>query len=407
MTQLSGLIKDYPRWADAYFTKALAHMNLGETELALGAMTEAIKYEPRNSKYHASLAFLHYKNQDAASAKKEASIALQLEPRNFPAALLLAKSILMAKDFDTAVKIFEDMRSKIPDNAEVIGNLGLAYLGKKETDKALQAFEHLLAKQPANTLALMHIARIQQEQGKSKEEIIQLVRDQIKAAPESAGNLVLLATMLSSDHQFDEALELLKKAQQIDPQNPRPYSMSATILKQQKKTNDAITEYEKLLETGSSNIQAYMGLGALYEQRGDLELAKKQYQEVLKLNGNFAPAANNLAWMLAEEAQPDLGEALRLALTAKQALPDDVHIIDTLGWVHYKRGSFSLARNEFVQAVEKQPDMPVFLYHLALALYGEEKKTEALEMLQEALAKEQPFNEREQAENLLKKWQNN
>ena len=61
---------------------------------------------------------------------------------------------------------------------------------------------------------------------------------------------------------------------------------------------------------------------------------------------DFAPAANNLAWLITVSKEPDLGEALRLAMTAKQQMPNDVHIIDTLGWVHYKRGSFGLARHE-------------------------------------------------------------
>ena len=138
-----------------------------------------------------------------------------------------------------------------------------------------------------------------------------------------------------------------------------------------------------------------------------MDQAKMQYQEVLKINGNFAPAANNLAWIMAHEAQPDLGEALRLALTAKQALPDDAHIIDTLGMVHYKRGSFGLARTEFAQAAAIRSDMPVFQYHLALALYGDNQKDKAIEELQEALAKPQAFEERKDAEALLKQWQTN
>ena len=125
---------------------------------------------------------------------------------------------------------------------------------------------------------------------------------------------------------------------------------------------------------------------------------------MLKINSAVAPAANNLAWLLTEEAQPDLGEALRLALTAKQAMPDDPNIIDTLGMVHYRRGSFTLARSEFSQAAEKRPDLPVFQYHLALALHGDNHKEKAIETLREALAKDQPFAEKKEASDTLAKW---
>jgi Flp pilus assembly protein TadD len=108
--------------------------------------------------------------------------------------------------------------------------------------------------------------------------------------------------------------------------------------------------------------------------------------------------------MIAESKDPDLGEALRLAMTAKQQQPDDPHIIDTLGWVHYKRGSYSLARNEFTQAVQKQGEMPVLRYHLALALYGEGKKQEAIKELEKALAQDKPFQEKDEAAATLQKW---
>ena len=147
-----------------------------------------------------------------------------------------------------------------------------------------------------------------------------------------------------------------------------------------------------------------MGIGALLEQKGDTTGAKAQYEKVLILQPDFAPAANNLSWIMAEEANPDLGEALRLAMIAKEQFPDEVHIIDTLGWVHYKRESYSLARNEFMQAVEKQPDMPVFRYHLALALHGENKTDLAVKELEEALASKTDFAEKVEAEKLLNEW---
>ncbi len=91
-------------------------------------------------------------------------------------------------------------------------------------------------------------------------------------------------------------------------------------------------------------------------------------------------------------------------MIAKQELPDNAHIIDTLGWVHYKRGSYSLARNEFSQAVENDKNNPSLRYHLALALFGEEKKAEAIQQMEQVVASQQSFNEKEEAKVLLREW---
>lgn len=86
-------------------------------------------------------------------------------------------------------------------------------------------------------------------------------------------------------------------------------------------------------------------------------------------------------------------------MIAKQQLPDEAHIIDTAGWVHYKRKSYGLARNAFELAVKKQPNAPIFRYHLAIALYGEDKKEQAIRELQEALTSREDFPKKIQQKN--------
>lgn len=404
LNTLDTLTRDYPRWADPFFIKSLAHMSLGEMELAQNSIAEAIKRNPRDSKYHTGLALLLFRSRDFDGTKREAAIALKLDPKNFKAALLLAKGVLFSKDYTHAIAMLEEMHSKLPENIEILGNLGLAYLGNKQLDKARQTIDQLLALQPENTFALLQLVRIGNAEGASKQDLIKMVRKQIEKAPNSDGDLLLLGTMLMAEKQYDEALAVIKKAQELAPQNPRTYALSAAILKKQKKIDAAIAEYEELLKQEPQNIPARMGIGAILQEEGDIAGAKTQYEKILTIQPDFAPAANNLSWIIAEEPTPDLGEALRLAMIAKEKMPDEVHIIDTLGWVHLKRQSYSLARNEFSQAVDKQPDAPVFRYHLALALYGEDKKEEAVKELQEAVSSGD-FAEKGEAEELLKEWQ--
>jgi tetratricopeptide (TPR) repeat protein len=373
-------------------------------ELAQNNAIEAIKKKPGESKYHSLLAMLNLKTRDFDAARQEAAIALRINPRNFQAALLLAKSVLFAGDYDNAIKILEDMRKKAPDNIEVLGNLGLAYIRKKELDNAEAMFQKLLAIQPGNTLALMNIVRINAARGKDKAALIGIIKRQVAKAPESIGDLILLGTVLMQEKQYDEALAVLLKAQKLAPQNPRPYMLIASIYSRQNKLDDAVAQYTSLLKEHPRDTQAMMGLGALLEQKDDTAGAEKQYKQILKIKPDFAPAANNLAWIIAETPQPDLGEALRLAMIARQQLPDEVHIIDTTGWVHYKRKSYGLARNEFAHAVELQPDVPVFRYHLALALYGESKTEQAVKELETALKSEEKFPERKAARKQLAEW---
>ncbi|MDD5760085.1 MAG: hypothetical protein PHI06_13500, partial [Desulfobulbaceae bacterium] len=130
--------------------------------------------------------------------------------------------------------------------------------------------------------------------------------------------------------------------------------------------------------------------------------AAEEYRTILKKDASFAPAANNLAWYMAENGQ-DLGEALRLAMVAKAGSPEDPYVADTLGWVHYKRASYDLAKSQFVQALEKLENNPTVNYHLGLTMEKLADKAKAVESLQKAidLGQKEAFPEMEQAKTLL------
>ena len=128
------------------------------------------------------------------------------------------------------------------------------------------------------------------------------------------------------------------------------------------------------------------------------------YRKILEIDPDNAVAANNLAWLMSHDETGDLGEAMRLALLAKDELPNDPNITNTLGWIHYKRKSFDLALSQFQLAVNSRPDEPSFRYYLALALRAKGKMTEAKEELAKCLEADVDFPEREAADKLLKSW---
>jgi tetratricopeptide (TPR) repeat protein len=77
-------------------------------------------------------------------------------------------------------------------------------------------------------------------------------------------------------------------------------------------------------------------LGILYDQQGQYQQANHQYEQALKRNPKFGPAANNLAWNYAEYGG-NIDVALALAQTAKEQLPSNPSISDTLGCIYYKK----------------------------------------------------------------------
>jgi tetratricopeptide (TPR) repeat protein len=395
---LENLNEDYPKWAEPYFFLSLARLSIGQTDLAQFSVATAIEHNGKESKYHALMAHLLLLNGDFQQAKKHATIALRLSSSNLRAAITLGRAMMGAKEYAEAIKLFEKINSQ-GDNIEVLGYLATALLSSGDQAQGIALLEKMLELDPGNSKAALLLVQLQYRGNLSGAE--HFIRNQIEKAETSSGLYLLLGRILEQQAQLDAALAAYNKAIELNPGNLNAYTASGKILVQLNKKDEAKEKYSAMIAQNPQWMQGYMGMAALSESEDKIEEAMQYYRQALEIQPTFAPAANNLAWLIASRPGGDSGEALRLALLAKQQLPDDPHISDTLGWVHYLRGSYTLAIPQFELALSEQPGNPTISYHLALALKGNMQNEKAAEILKETLEKHSSFAEREEAKALL------
>jgi tetratricopeptide (TPR) repeat protein len=77
---------------------------------------------------------------------------------------------------------------------------------------------------------------------------------------------------------------------------------------------------------------------------------------------------------------------LGYAQTAREVMPDDPNIADTLGWIYYQKKNYPQAANLLKEAAEKMSDNPMVLYHYGMAQYKNGNKSEAKGALEKSLA---------------------
>ena len=126
-------------------------------------------------------------------------------------------------------------------------------------------------------------------------------------------------------------------------------------------------------------------LGILFDQLENYERATVEYEQALKIDPNFSPAANNLAWIYSEQGG-DLKEALNLAQIAFQTNPEDPHITDTLGWIYYKKKAYIQSIRYLRESKEKLPNNPIVRYHLGMAYYKADRNEQAKQELEASLS---------------------
>ena len=119
---------------------------------------------------------------------------------------------------------------------------------------------------------------------------------------------------------------------------------------------------EAVLAADPKNISALLLLAYAEHHAGDNAAALGTYRTVLSVDSSNVVALNNLAYNLPVD---NSDEALKFAQQAAEIAPDNPTIQDTLGWVYYRKGLYSMAVRYLKTASEKQPT-PIRQFHLGM-----------------------------------------
>jgi tetratricopeptide (TPR) repeat protein len=166
----------------------------------------------------------------------------------------------------------------------------------------------------------------------------------------------------------------------------------------------AIRRLETSLAANPNNPAAYMTLGHLHVRSGNYTKAREVWAKAAASYPSMWIAANNLAFLISEypESPTDLEQAKEYAERAFKLNPENPLVLDTLGWIYYKKADLIRASDYMQKALAKAPESPVVNYHMGMVLYKSGQPAEALERLEKALAGNEEFHGRPEAEAALK-----
>jgi tetratricopeptide (TPR) repeat protein len=216
------------------------------------------------------------------------------------------------------------------------------------------------------------------------------IEKRVTAEPNRADLLLLAGRVYMAEKNLRKAEQALRQVLDLAPTLPEPYLLLADAYRSMQRIDGALAEFDGLIKRNGANVSARTMAAVLEHAKGDIEGAKRRYSELLAMEPRAGLAANNLAWIYADEKQ-NLDVALDLAERATEQLPDYAEAWDTLGWVYHRKQLPLLAVAPFEKAVSQDPDNATFHYHLGMALAGAGDRTKAKESLQMALKLQPSF----------------
>ena len=227
--------------------------------------------------------------------------------------------------------------------------------------------------------------------------------DAALAKSQSNGRLLTLAARVNLQLKDPTTAErLLRRAIEVDSSLKEPYALLGQMYMSQGRADQAINEFEALATRDPASVGAHTFLGSIFQAQNKRAEAKEAYRRALAVDASAPVAANNLAWMYAEDNER-LDEALQLAQAAKARLPDSPDVADTLGWIHYKQGLTSSAVSLLKGAIDQEPKNAGYQYRFGLASAKNGDVAAARHALEVALALDPKAAEAAEARAVLEK----
>jgi tetratricopeptide (TPR) repeat protein len=371
-----------PSSATAQFALGRMYVERGDNAAAQQAFQEVLRINPRAAAAQVQLARLQTLSGQTGASVQTAEEATRNSPSNVPARLELVRSLIASREFGRAENELKGLRADFPNVASVhVQEANLALL-RKDYRRAQAALEQAERLDPESLETLASWVALDLEQ---KNTTGAKARLEARLQKENSPDLQFLAgrTYLAMKDSV-AAEKALRAVIEADPSRLPPYEMLGQLYLSQGKLDFAIKEFEALSTRQANPVSSLTMIGMILEQQGKLDEAMKRYEDVLARDSRAVTAANNLAWILADRSQ-NLDRALQLAQVAVAGAPETPQIVDTLGWVYYKRNQPELSIPLFQRCINKAPTVAEYHHHLGLAFLKTGDAAAARAALQHAL----------------------
>jgi tetratricopeptide (TPR) repeat protein len=398
------VVRERPQSGSAHYFKALCLIGKGERQLAQNDLVKAVELEPRLIDARIILADFYLRDRNPDLAREQIEIALKQSPNHVGVLMLQGNLNLIEQDTEGAEAVFKKVIELKPDHTPAYVRLGVLYNLTNRNDDALKMFSKALELNPRQPDALALMVSMQ-VRDKKFDQALQTCENQKQKIGDDPPFLAYIDFLEGNIYQAGDDSKMaqmqFEKAIETDPNILSAYEALARIYTKEARLDEAISQYERILEKQHNYLIAHMALGTIYDLKGDKEKAETCYRKALDIKKDFAPAANNLAWNLADKGG-NIDEALTFARIAKEQMPKNAAVMDTLGWIYYLKGSYLNAVDELQDSVEGSPENPVIHYHLGLAYYKNNEPEKAKEVLEKALELDNDFAGAPEAQTLLK-----
>ena len=383
------LATPYPGIAEAHIAVAQAAMAADDIDLAAKEADEAVKLRPEweLAALVKGQALQRRSNAEALAYWKS---YLKQNPQAKDVRLNYARLLVNDRNYEEARQEFERLGKDFPQNPDVTMAVALLAIQLKDYDAAEKTLKRALAQNPkdADTVR-MYLGQVDEERkqyGEAKRWYTEVSRgEQFIPAQVRYAGVVAKEGDLPGARRYLQQLPVQNNQQRV-----QLIQAEAQLLRDQNQYQEAYDLLGKSLEKLPNYPDLLYDYAMVAEKVNRIDVLEANLKKLIVIKPDHAHAYNALGYTLADrterlkEAEDYIDKALKLA-------PDDPFILDSKGWVLFRRGQTKEALVYLRKAFAERPD-PEIAAHLGEVLWAQGQKDEAEKVWRQAL-QENPDNE--------------
>ena len=294
----------------------------------------------------------------------------------------------LRRTIESGGKIDPAAEDAVQGAAGVLFSLGSALNREGAEDSAVLYLQMSLAMDPENAHTLLALGDIAKA-GQRAEQAIGYYREIPETSPMRRISALRLGLALAEDGRPDEARKRLQSLIDSDPDDMDGYLALGGVLSSIEDYRAMAHTYDEAVKHVRSGARksdwlVFFERGIAYERLKEWARAEPNFKKALEINPNQPSVLNYLGYSWIDR-NINLDEGLALIRRAVDMMPDDGHVVDSLGWAYFRLGRFDLAVKELERAVELKAGDPALNDHLGDAYWRVGRRLEAVYQWKRAL----------------------
>ena len=376
------LASAHPGLREARLAVAQAAWSAGQFDLAQAEVREALRLSP-----DWELAALFEAQVLGRRSNAQAIGALESFVKAYPSAaearLALARLYASEKRLPEARALFRSIAGESPDNLDASFAAGLLALQSGDHEEASGLLGRVLAGDPRDPdLVRYYLARSEEARGRLPQALEHYRA--VGGGEHRFASQIGAATVLGRMGRVTEARDALSRVVPESLAERVQLTLAEVqVLRDARDLKAAYGVLEAALARTPDSPELLYEQALIAERLGRVDVLERNLRRVIEIQPGHAHAHNALGYSFADR-NVRLDEAYALIDTALRLAPEDPYILDSMGWVLFRRGQSEQALDYLRRAWRGKPDAEIGA-HLGEVLWSLGQREEARRIWDEAL----------------------